>query len=181
MRILVLAVTLVMAFVLLWAGLEKAARLSSLAGTLHQLGMPESGARVVAPLVVVVELSVALGLIFRPLSIATLTGVLALAAAFAISGLIALRRKEKIRCGCFGPHGAHLGKNQLAALPVWFGAVTLVWLNGPTHSSDWQSASGLALVALMMAALRGVSSLRAAHEARGDRRSAQEMFVWLNR
>ncbi len=182
MGILVLAVTLVMASALLWAGLEKAGRLSSVAGTLHQLGMPESGARVVAPLVVAVELSVALGLIFRPRSIATLTGVLALAAAFAISGLIALRRKEKIRCGCFGPHGsAHLGKNQLAALPVWFGAVTLVWLNGPTHSSDWQSASRLAVVALMMATLRGVSSLRAAHEARGDRRSAREMFVWLNR
>jgi uncharacterized membrane protein YphA (DoxX/SURF4 family) len=183
MRILVVAVTLLMASTLLWAGLEKARSLRSVARTLHRLGMPESGSRLVAPLVVAVELGVALGLIYRPRSIVTLTGVLALATAFAISGFMALRRKEKIRCGCFGPHGgAHLGWNQLASLPVWFSAVALVWLNGPTHSSDdGQGASGLAVVALLMAVLRGVSSLRAAHEARGDRRSAQEMFVWLNR
>lgn len=180
MTILVLAVTLGMASALLWAGLEKVGHLSSVAAMLHQLGMPEIGARVVAPLVVAAELSVALGLFFRPSSVVTLTGVLALAAAFAISGLIALVRKQRIRCGCFGPHGgAHLGKNQLAAFPLWFGAVMLVWSYGPTHSSDWQGASGLAVVALMMAALRGVNSLRAAHEARGDRRSAQEMLVWL--
>src|SRR5215203_5898680 len=101
MGMLVLAVTLVMASALLWAGLEKAVRLSSVAKTLHQLGMPERGAGVAAPLVVAVELSVAVGLLFRPRSLATLVGVLALAAAFALSGLIALRRNEKIRCGCF--------------------------------------------------------------------------------
>src|SRR5688572_4288388 len=105
MTILALAVTLGMASALLWAGLEKVGHLSSVAAMLHQLGMPEIGARVVAPLVVAAELSVALGLFFRPSSVVTLTGVLALAAAFAISGLIALVRKQRIRCGCFGPHG----------------------------------------------------------------------------
>ena len=182
MTILVLAVTLAMASALLWAGLEKAGRLFAVATTLHQLGVPERGGRVVAPLIVAAELSVAVGLFFRPWSVATLTGVLTLAAAFAISGLIALLHKQKIRCGCFGPHGgAHLGKNQLVAFPFWCAAVALVWWNGPMRSSDWPGAFGLAVVALTMATFRGVNSLRAAHEARGDRRSAQEMLVWLKR
>ena len=172
----------VMAAVLLWAGLEKARMPSSFVAVLRQLGLSERTAPVAAGLVVALELSVGFGLIFRPHSLLTQVGVVSLAAAFAWSGFIALRRNARIRCGCFGLHShSHLGADQLAAFPFWFGGVALLGSNEPTYFFDLQGTSVFAIVALTIAALRGVGALRAAREARDDRRSARRMLVWMNR
>jgi uncharacterized membrane protein YphA (DoxX/SURF4 family) len=179
--LLVLAVTIAMAGALLWAGLEKARSLGSFASLLTRLGIPERAAAVVAPIVVALELGAALGLILDP-SPAVLAAVAGLAATFACSGWIALRRHERIRCGCFGPYGSRqLGKEQLAAFPFWLGGVALLWPKGaalwPGARATWLPAA----VALTIAAIRVASAVRAASAARGDRRSAREMLTWLNR
>ena len=167
MSILALAVTLVMASALSGPGWRKRAACRLSRGCCINSECRRA-AREAAPLAVAAELSVALGLIFVLVPWRrSLDGPRRRLRDLRAHGS-SPQRENPMRL--FGPHGsAHLGKNQLAALPVWLGAVTLVWLNGPTHSSDWQSASGLAVVALMMATVRGGSSLRAAHEARGDR------------
>lgn len=180
MEIVVMIATLTMAAVLLWAGLEKARRLSFVASTMRQLGVPVRAARVGAPLLVALELAVAIGLIFRPASAVTLAGVLLLSGAFTTSGLIALSRRQTIHCGCFGPSSSgQLGMNQLAAFPVWMGGIALVWTSSPPDPALLEGAFSLALVALAMAAVRLVSASGAAMVARGDRRSAEEMLVWL--
>jgi hypothetical protein len=178
---LVLAVTIAMASALLWAGLEKARSLGSFASLLTQLGIPERGAPPIAVSVVALELGVALGLIFHP-SATTLVVAAGLAAAFACSGWIALRRHKQIRCGCFGPYGGRqLGKDQLAAFPLWLGGVALLWFEGATLSAGARATWLPAAVALSIAAIRVAGGVRAAYAARGDRRSAREMLVWLNR
>ena len=179
MSLLVLAVTVAMASVLLWAGVEKARRPGSIAATLQQLGLAERGARVVALCLAAAEIGVALGLIFQPASPTTLAGVLALATAFAVAGLFALRRHETIGCACFGLSGnGRLGKTQILALPVWGIGVAVLWLSRPAPFPDPALA---ALVPLTIATLRGVDAVREAHAARGDRRSAREMLLWLSR
>jgi hypothetical protein len=175
-------VALAMATVLLWAGLEKARDQASVASTMARLGLRASSARPAAALLAAAEVATALGLIFRPGSIATVAGVVGLAGAFGIAGLIALRRNERIPCTCFGLHGdGSLGMSQVAAFPFWLGGAALLWLEGPARSPDLPPAALLALVGLTMAALRAVHAFRAAHEARGDRRSAREMLLWLRR
>lgn len=181
MDTIVTAVALAMATVLLWAGLEKARDLASVASAIAQLGMRASRAGPVAAFLAAGEIGLALGLIFGPGSAVTLAGVLGLASVFAIAGATALLRGRRIRCSCFGPYGTGtLGMSQVAAFPLWLGGVALLWLEARGESPDamW-AASLLAAVALTMAALRAVSALKAARRARGDRRSAQEMLLWL--
>lgn len=170
-----------MAAVLLWAGLAKARNASAFADVLRELGMPRRGAPILASSVIVIELGVALDLIFRPRSTATLAALVGLAAAFALAGLLALRRQGEIHCGCFGPYGSgHLGRRQILAFPLWLAGAGLLWQNAAAPI-DLAGAPSFALVTLSMATLRGASTVRAAYAARADRRSAREMFVWLSR
>ena len=181
MGVLVLAVTIAMASALLWAGLEKARSLGSFTSLLLRLGIPQRIAPPIAIAVVALELGAALGLMFHP-SAATLIATGGLAAAFACTGWIALRRRRQIRCGCFGPYGGRqLGKDQLAALPLWLGGVALLWFEGARVAPGTRATWLPAAVALSIAAIRVTRGLRAASAARGDRRSAQEMLVWLSR
>jgi DoxX len=180
MGIVTTSVALAMAAVLLWAGLEKARRPSSLASTLRELGLPRP--QTVAALVIAAELLVALGLIVWSDSLVTVAGVVALATVFALAGLVAVLQDRTVRCGCFGPFdGGSLGRSQVAALPLWLAGASILWLYPPPPSSSVPPAVSFAVVGLMLAAARSVDVLRAWHEARGDRRSAQEMFVWLRR
>lgn len=182
MEHLVSIVTLSMASVLLWAGLEKARSLASVVSILRQLGVSGSVARTGGPLLVAAEVGVALGLIFRPGSAGTLGGVLALSGAFAVSGLVALRQNKVIRCGCFGPGGdSYLGKRQMAVFPLWCGGVAFLWIEGAPHPSVSGGFSLLAMVGLALASMRAVAALRASKVAQGDRRSAEEMLLWLRR
>jgi hypothetical protein len=182
MSLVILAVRLALAGLLLAAGLEKARGMAGFMSTLSRLGMTERAARVAAPLLIAAEIAAALGLIFRPHSPVTLSGVLVLGGVFAIAGATALRRDEQIRCACLGSYGdSVLGMRQLAALPLWLAAVVLLWLRPYGDAFDVSAAAYFAAVALTLALVRAITALAAAREARGDRRSATEMLVWLRR
>lgn len=105
--------------VFLVSGLSKMVTPNSIRATILGLGGGSATARVLGSSVTVVELSVA-GL----LSI-TSTAPFGLAIAtvafltFAVTGLVALRRPQKIRCACFGSSSTYLGWRQVISLPVW--------------------------------------------------------------
>lgn len=175
-------VSMTMAAVLLWAGLEKARDPSAFVAVLRALGVADRAAGVAGGLVTGLELSVGVGLIFRPHAALTLAALLGLAASFALAGGIAFLRHQDIPCGCFGLYGeGRLGRDQLTAFPLWLAGAALLRLNGAEWAAGVGAGGVFALVALSMAALRGFGGVRAAWAARGDRRSAREMFVWLNR
>jgi hypothetical protein len=179
--ILATTVALVGASVLLWAGLEKAREPGSAASMLRALGVPARLATA-GVLVIPAELAVAVGLVFRPDSIWTQGGVVVLAGAFAVAGLLALRRDESIRCACFGSaRGGYLGAKQVVALAPWLVGIGILNVADVPPPSATRAAALLAGVALIMAGVRLISVLGASHEARGDRRSAQETYVWLQR
>lgn len=178
MRFVVVAVTLAMASILLAAALEKVRRLTSFASSLRELGL-KSGATVFAAGVIAVELLVPLALLFRPESVIAAGGVVALALSFAAFGIIAMRRPGTIRCHCFGPHGqGTLGKPQLVAFPFWLAGAALLWAQPPVPDA-WRPAMFAAL-GLTLATLRGWPAIHEMRRARGDRRSAKEMYVWLH-
>lgn len=175
-------VAVVGASTLLWAALEKARDPEATASTLRQLGVPSPLALAAAGLVILAELAVGLGLVFGPNSVVTQGGVALLAAAFALAGLVALRRDEQIRCTCFGPgRRGYLGVPQVAALIPWAAAVTILHAADMAPPSPSEGASTLAAVALVMSGLRLAPVLGAWREARGDRRSARETYGWLHR
>jgi hypothetical protein len=167
--------------ILLWAALEKARHPGGLAATLRHLGVPSTLVRA-AGLVIAVELGVGLGLVFRPDSLLTQGGVVVVASAFAVAGLLALRRDEPVPCTCFGPGSpGYLGVNQIAALVPWVGAAAILNAADVARPAPSEGASILAVVALAMAGLRLVRVLDVSREARADRRSARETYAWLQR
>ena len=179
MAVLALTVSWAMAGVLLWAGLEKARDLGSSASTIRSLGVPLKLARRSAGLLALTEVGVAFGLLFKPESVVTQIGVVVLALAFAVAGIIALRQDEPIRCNCFGAGGnGHLGRNQIIALLPWLAGVVLVHLGALESSSLSEGAIRLAALGLSLAVFRAVAVWRAQREARGDRLTAMEMYVW---
>lgn len=180
MGFLVGAAAIGAASVLLWAGIEKARAPGSTRLALVRLGLPESASGSATGLLAAVELALALGLVFAPGSAWTIGGVALLSGAFAVAGLIALSHDEPIRCGCFGPAGTRrLGRDQLLALPIGLGVAALLALEDPAPLSLPDGVARLTLIALGLATARGLAVARAWSQARGDRRSAQEMYVWL--
>ena len=178
--ILATLIALVGASILLWAALEKARNPRATASTLRQLSVPAGLAG--AALVIAAELAVGLGLVLRPDSVWTQSAVVALAGAFALAGLIALRRDAAIRCTCFGPGGGgYLGASQVVAFVPWAGGAAVLSVSGVTPPSPSHAAAMLAGVALTMSGLRLVPVLGVWWEARGDRLSARETYVWLHR
>jgi hypothetical protein len=179
--ILATAVALGGASLLLWAGLEKARDPASTASTLRQLGLSATLANV-GVLIIPAELAVALGLVFRPDSTVTQAGAILLAGAFAVAGLLALRRDEPVRCTCFGSRrSGYLGANQLVALVPWAGGAAFLHVADLTPPSPSRGAAMLAGVGLTMAGARLIPLLGAWREARSDRLSARETYLWLHR
>jgi hypothetical protein len=169
------------ASVLLWAGLEKARNPAATVSTLRQLGVPTALANA-AGLVVAAEVAVALALVFRPGSGWTHAAVAGLAGAFALAGVVALRKEERIRCTCFGSGtGGYLGTSQIAALVPWLGGVAFLSAADPPDPSAARAASTLAAIALAMALLRLGSLASAWREARADRVTARETYRWARR
>jgi hypothetical protein len=174
-------VALAGALVLLWAGLEKARDPGSPSSTLRALGVP-SRVAALGVLVIPAELAVGVALVFRPDSAWTQGGVLVLAGAFALAGLLALRRDVRVHCACFGTgRGGYLGAHQVVALVPWIASVAVVNAADLEHPSPSQASTLLAGVALTMAGVRLAAVLRPWHEARSDRRSARETYRWLHR
>jgi len=167
-----------MAGVLLWAALGKVRDLAPLASTIRKLGAPQPLARPAAGFVTSAELAVAVALLFRPDSLITQFGVLALAGLFALAGLRALALHERIPCSCFCS-GDDLGIRQLLAMLVWIGGMALVHFGVRQPPSAAVGAASFAVIALGIAAVRTVALWKSGMEARGDRRSAERTYIWL--
>ncbi|MFO0960011.1 MAG: MauE/DoxX family redox-associated membrane protein [Isosphaeraceae bacterium] len=169
--------------VLLGAGLSKLADPGGFASTLEALGAPGWWARRFAVALPLAEVLAGLGVLFAPHWGPSRGAVAVLGCGFAAAGVAGLRSRREIRCHCFGPAaiGGRLGAAQVAALPAYLGGA---WLLGrafpgpppPAWGASLFAASGLALAAIRVVAVRG-----AFVEARGDRLSAEEMYLWLPR
>jgi hypothetical protein len=180
MNLLVSALTLAMAGIFLGAAAQKVLDLGRFFSTLEQLGFSALAARRVAPMLVLAEVLASLGLIFQRESVFTFTLVIALSSSFAAAGLIAIIRKRQIKCGCFGAYGnGTLGAPQLWSFPIWLVATLLSWSALAVPSVFGDQATGFAIVCLILASLGAVRSVHLWREARGDRLSAKEMYVWL--
>lgn len=175
MNLLATAVAAAVSALLLVAALEKARTPASTVATLRGLGVPHALALPATRLLTLAELGTAVAVLFAPSSTLTHVGIVALAAAFATAGVVALRSDQPIRCSCYGAGGGYLGRRQVLALVPWLAAVAV--LRVATPSLD--GAVLLAAVALLVLAARTVGLRRAVAEARGDRGSAQEMLLWL--
>jgi hypothetical protein len=178
-----LCVAMVMAAVLLWAGLAKFTNLGGIASTLQALGAPATWSHRASGVVPLSEVLTALGVLFAPHSRWTLVAVVALGGAFALAGLVAVLRKERIRCDCFGPGatGGYLGLTQILALPAWVGGVSILYYSIRTSLPLATGASLFAAAGLITATLKAVALRKVVREARGDRLSAGEMYLWLPR
>jgi hypothetical protein len=164
-----------MSAVLLVAALEKARTPALTAATLRSLGVPHALALPLTCLLVVAELGIAIAVLFAPASMLTQAAIVALAVAFALAGVAALRSDEPLHCRCFGASDGYLGWRQIVALVPWLAGVAVLRLATP-------SADGpllFALTALLILAARLISLAKAFVEARGDRKVAQEMLLWL--
>jgi hypothetical protein len=171
---------LIMAGVLLWAGLEKTRDLAATATTIREIGLPRFFAAPAALLIAAAEVGVALALLFRPELTATHLGVALLAGLFALAGLIALGLGRQIHCHCFGAGGkGHLGKPQLIALIPWLAGVVLLRFGAQEALPLSIGAAYFAATSLVIACVRGCAVRKLLLEARGDRQSAEEMYRWL--
>jgi hypothetical protein len=169
MPALALPLTFALAGTLAFAGLAKLLPHNGLAGTLAALGVPgplRTGLRVAVP---AGELLVAVGLLLRPGQWWVWSVVLALAAGFAVAGLLGVRAHEPVACACFGLTGSGvLGWRQVLALPGWILAVGLLAWAEPS----WSTADGLtylAALALGLVAIRAAPVLVAWRAAAADR------------
>jgi hypothetical protein len=171
----------VIAALLLRASLEKFTDLGATAATVSALGVPARWAGLAAGFVAISEVAAALGVLFAPHSRWTQAGVVALGGAFALAGLVAVLRKERIRCNCFGSGaaGAFLGPAQILALPAWLGAALILHYGVRQNPALATGALLFAAAGLAITTLKVPALWRAVREARGDRISAQEMYAWL--
>lgn len=175
MIILATLVALSISAVLLFAALEKARAPAPTATTLRQLGLPGALGLPVTYLLSVTEFGLGVAILFTPGSTVIHIAVAALAAAFAVAGLVAVRSEEPLRCSCFGNGGGYLGWRQVLALFPWLTGLALVRVAPPTAPG----ALLFALTALVVVVARSTTLVIALGEARADRESAQEMLPWL--
>ena len=169
-----------LASVFLWTGLSKMTNLEATASTIRALHASLKWSRHVAALIALAEVAAAVGLVFAPNSLFTVVTVCTLAGSFALAGCLAVVRKDRIRCYCFGtsPAGAYLGWKQLAALPLWMGAAIFLYRNTST-SSLVTKAILLVAIAVLLTSAKTFELWREVRESRDDRLSAQEMYLWL--
>ena len=176
-----LLISLAMAGVLLWSGLEKYRTYKNFSETTRALGVGCISS--LSPFVLGgVEISCALGWAFFPGSLWVQFTTLALALMFAGVAVWVLQSGKRISCNCFGTSGSgYLGKAQLVALFPWFGCVAFVHLfpTPPALNDAGSGVAKLAIVALLIASIRSVALYRAVAVSRGDRLSAEEMYAWL--
>jgi hypothetical protein len=161
--------------VLLVAALEKARTPVPTVATLRGLGVPHALALPVTRVLTLAEFGTAIAVLFAPASTLTHAAIVALAVAFALAGVVALRSDKPLRCSCFGAGGGYLGWRQIIALAPWLAGVAVLRVAAP--SAD--GALLFACTALLILAARSVSLAKTFIEAAGDRKSAQEMLRWL--
>ncbi|HEX3578250.1 MAG TPA: MauE/DoxX family redox-associated membrane protein [Thermoanaerobaculia bacterium] len=173
-------VACVMSAVLLWAALEKLRNPAAITSTIERLGFPATLSRPLARTLTVAELSLGVAVSFRPDHAATQTGIVLLAALFAVAALIALRLREPVPCNCVGAGSdAVLGARQWIALVPWLVGVAVVRAGFAEAPNLETAAAHFAAVSLLIATLHSITVWRSRGEARGDRESAREMYAWL--
>jgi hypothetical protein len=131
------------------AGLAKAIGVRDFRWTLERLGVKEAHSRPVALGVVAAELLAAAGLLISPALTWPRVLVAALAVAFAVAGVKALRAEEPIGCNCFGNlRQGLLGWRQVVLLPCWLLLTAMAQWSPPR----WSASQGLvALTAIVLA------------------------------
>jgi hypothetical protein len=168
-------VVLIISAVLFVAALEKARAPALTAATFRGLGVADALAWPATRVLTLAECGTAIAVLFAPASMLTHAAIMVLAVAFAVAGVLALRSGEPLRCSCFGAGGGYLGWRQVVALVPWLMGVAVL------HSAIPNADGSLlfALVALFILAARSVSLVKEVVDAQGDRKSAQEMLLWL--
>jgi len=179
MAVLALVVSLAMAGVLLWAGLEKARNVGPSVSTLMSLGVPRRQARLATHLLSLIEIGAGFGLVFQPHLVWTQLGIVILGLLFALAGIIALQRDHPIRCNCFGVGvNGQLGRTQVLTLWAWLSGAAVFYHGFDQPVSLSAGAIRVATLGLVMATMRAVAVWGARREARDDRQSAMEMYLW---
>jgi hypothetical protein len=159
-----MAVAGAVAGMLLLAGAGKLAAPRAFRRTLGQLHVLRLERVWVA--VPLVELAVAVMLLFKPGSSVTAVGLLGLGLAFAAAGARAHIRGQVINCACFGQaSGGRLGLAQVAALPAWTAVAAVTWFSRPVFPAD--SAVLAAVVAACCLTVALLRFLPLARSARG--------------
>ena len=112
---------------LLFAGAVKIVSPSGLTDTLMQLGFGSTWARSLARFVPVLELLGGLAVVVIR-GIVGATFVLSLGLLFLVAGLLAVVRRTRADCNCFGTHllDGQLGARQVWQLPLWIVVATIV-------------------------------------------------------
>jgi hypothetical protein len=145
-----LAAQLALASVLLLAGFSKVVRPRDLRQVLVDLGLANRLAGAATAVVIATEIAAGGALLTLPAQAWPRAVALVLAAGFADAGAIALLRRERIVCHCFGSLGSgSLGRRQIALLPVWLLLAGLAQWRPP----DWGAETGLLLVSIVLLAL----------------------------
>lgn len=178
MNTLALVTAAAISAVLLSAALAKLRAPRAIEETIRRLGFDRS-ARAGALLLIAGEGVVGVALLFRPDAVWTQIGVVMLAASFCIAAAVAIWRRQSISCSCFGSVARPLGRRQLIAfLPfaTAAGVMRLFIHEAPPPSTAMALFASVSLVTAIRAAWPAWIEWR---QSRSDRRSAEEMYLWL--
>jgi hypothetical protein len=117
---IVLALQMLTAMVLIWAGASKLAEPAPIRRTVQALHFP--GAPILAMTLGLLESGAGLALVLLPGQWVTAFWISGLAAAFAAAAVFAIVRDLNVECACLGSSvSARLGWRQLVLMPVWMG------------------------------------------------------------
>jgi hypothetical protein len=149
MTVLSISVLGMLAGVVFVSAAAKAVRPGRATAALGELGFHRRLARVAVAAGIVGEEAVGCGLVVRPHARDAQLAYVGLFAAFALLGLLALRRGRVIDCGCLGTlRRTTLGWPQLVQLAVVVPAVVVVAGSAP----DWSLQTGLGVLLVLQSA-----------------------------
>lgn len=163
------SILLIIAGVLIWAGLEKFRTQREFTSTLSALGVPAPLLRALGIGLPSAEILTGVSVVVGPSAAWPRIAVLSLALCFGAAGVLGLRAEEPIKCSCFG-NEAHrsLGWFQIGTLPLWFLAMVPVVVSRP-HWQFLDSMRNLVGVTLTISLIRALSLTRLRRVATSDR------------
>jgi uncharacterized membrane protein YphA (DoxX/SURF4 family) len=149
-----LALRLILAFVLLWAGIAKARNLGAFRDGLAAFGLPPRARATVAPVVATVEIALGAALLFDRVAAPAAWAAAALSVGFL--GALAVARARghrRLACHCFGGERAH-HTGLLMARAALVGALALtIAFGAPQPGRDALIAGAIAVLAVAVAVL----------------------------
>ncbi|MDO5499290.1 MAG: MauE/DoxX family redox-associated membrane protein [Propionibacteriaceae bacterium] len=170
-----LVVSCAIAAVLFWAAQSKGATFSKFTDTVQAtlgLSFSRNLARLIAGGVLLLEIAAVVACLAPGLTRVAAVLVAVLGVAFAAAGAIALVRRERIVCNCFGARtdgkDRHLGWTHVALLPVWLIAAAVIATPRPTGAPVVEAATLLVMVAVALGRAAG-TAVRALGRLRHER------------